>query len=79
MFELTFRIKHIPSDGYFPQVKHGFFSRWKTIIDKDGDFTLASEGYELKPYETHYDAVLYCHAYKGRFKRNQNKTTYVGL
>lgn len=76
---MNLRYKYIEGIGYFAQVKHGFFSRWKTIGRYASGFGLYPENHIDNPLKSSDDANRQCKRYaQWVYSRTRNPSyTYL--
>lgn len=75
---MNFRYKYIEGIGYFAQVKHSIFSRWKTIEKHSSGFGLYSENHAEHPLKDNIEATARCKLYEQwAYNKRTRSAVYV--
>lgn len=68
---MKFRIEHVETLGFFPQVKLNLLSSWRTIRDTTGKYELVY--LTADPCATEEEAIAICRGYKEQEEQKKQK------
>jgi hypothetical protein len=74
-----YRVKHVPTLGYFAQVKRGFFYSWETIGLHANGFGEYNEVHYDYPLNQHFTAVQLVQQYAKYNDVNYGFITYTDI
>ncbi len=74
---MNFRYKYIEGIGYFAQIKHGVFSKWKTIGKHGSGFGLYPENHVEYPLKDNIEAIGRCKKYEQWVYNRTRNAVYV--